>query len=66
MGLGSPELGPAPRSLEVRAVGRVLQEIFALNVRGWGGEGRGKEGAGKVFEEQKQWSILCRPAWVDR
>lgn len=44
MGLGSPELGLAPRSLEVRAVGRVLQEIFALNVRGVGrrGEGQGR------------------------
>lgn len=42
MGPGAPELGLASRSLDGRAVGRVLQ-IFVLHVRGegWREEGRG-------------------------
>lgn len=47
---------------------RRLLFSMCVYVRGsvWREEGWRAGGAGKVFDEQKQWSILCCPAWVER
>lgn len=63
---GSPELGQASRSLDGRAVRRGPPGDLCSQRGGGDVERGGAKGTGKVFEEQKQWPILCRPAWPER
>lgn len=65
-GLGSAELGLASQSLDGRQWGgSCRRSLFSMGGgERWREEGQG--GTGKVFEEQKQWPILCHPAWLQR